>query len=247
MRAIIVANWKMYPESAAAAKKLLEATKKAIEPYKALSTIVAPPAVFVRELSKGRGRIAFASQSARAEQNGAFTGDVSLTQVKDARCTYALVGHAERRARGETNEDTSAQLQTALALGLSPILCIGERERSADGRHFAFVKEQLRAAFAAVKAPSIKKLMIAYEPVWAIGAAKPMTPRDMHEMSIFVRKTMVELLGPAAMEVRILYGGAIDATTARPMLEDGDVHGLLVGRASVDAAAFKGLITAIGS
>lgn len=247
MRAIIVANWKMNPESFVAAKRLLEATKKATEPYRALSVIVAPPAVFVRELSKGRGRISFAAQSARPEPVGSCTGDMSLAQMKDARCSYALVGHAERRARGESNEDTSAQLQAALTLGLSPILCIGERERSADGRHFAYVKEQLRAAFAGVKAPSIKKLMIAYEPVWAIGAAKPMTPRDMHEMSIFVRKTLVELLGATAMDTRILYGGAIDATTARPMLEDGDVHGLLVGRASVDATAFKGLITAIGS
>ncbi len=247
MKAIVVANWKMHPETAAAAKRLLEVTKRAAASCKGLTIIVAPPSIYLREIAKARGKLACAVQSARAEKEGAFTGAISLVQAKDARCAYALVGHAERRAAGETNEETSAQLQEALALGISPILCVGERERSADGRHFATVKEQLRAAFAGVKSASIKKIIIAYEPVWAIGASTPMTPRDMHEMSIFIRKSTVELLGPAAMDVRILYGGAIDATNARAMLADGDVHGLLVGRASADATALKALLASIGA
>lgn len=247
MKAIVVANWKMHPATFRDAKKLFDGVKKALAPLRSVTAIVAPPALYVRELAKAKGRIAFATQSARPESEGAFTGSVSLSQMKDAHCAYAIIGHAERRAAGETNEDTSAQLQAALALGLSPILCIGEKERSADGRHFAVVKEQLRAAFAGVKAPSIKKLMIAYEPVWAIGAAKPMTSRDMHEMSIFIRKSMVELLGTAAMDVRILYGGSIDATNAREMIIEAQVHGLLVGRASVELSEFKALVASLAA
>lgn len=247
MKTIIVANWKMHPATSRDAKKLFDGVKKAIAPHKSMTVIVAPPALYVRELSKARGRVALAAQSARPETEGAFTGSVSLSQMKDAHCAYAIIGHAERRAAGETNEETSAQLQAALALGLAPILCIGEKERSADGRHFALVKEQLRAGFAGVKPASIKKLMIAYEPVWAIGAAKPMTARDMHEMSIFIRKTMVELLGSAAMDVRILYGGAVDATNAREMVIEAQVHGLLVGRASVELSEFKALVASLAA
>lgn len=247
MKAIVIANWKMHPETAAAAKRLLDATKRAAAAARGLTVIIAPPSIYLRDIAKARGKLGCAIQSARAEKSGAHTGDVSLAMAKDARCAYAIIGHAERRAAGETNEETSAQLQEALSLGMTPILCVGERERSADGRHFAAVKEQLRAAFAGVKAPSIKKSIIAYEPVWAIGASTPMTPRDMHEMSIYIRKTMVELLGAVAMDVRILYGGAIDATNARAMIEDGDVHGLLVGRASVEAPALKALFAAIGA
>ncbi len=248
MKAVVVANWKMHPQTFKEAKKLFDGTKKAIEAAKGVTVIVAPPAVFVRELGKGyRGRISFAAQGARAESEGAFTGDVSLAEMKDARCAYAIIGHAERRAKGETNEDAAAQLKSALALGLSPILCVGEKERSVDGRHFSFIKEQLRSALSGIKPADIRKILIAYEPVWAIGAAKPMTPRDMHEMSIFIRKCVVESVGEPGMDVRILYGGSIDEHSARPMVEHGDVHGLLVGRASVDIGVFSAMLGSLGS
>lgn len=248
MKAIVVANWKMHPQTFKEAKRLFDGTKKAIEAAKGVSVIVAPPAVFVRELSKGyRGRIAFATQGARAEAEGAFTGDVSLAEMKDARCTYAIIGHAERRAKGETNEDAAAQLKASLTLGMAPVLCVGEGERSADGRHFSFIKEELRSALSGIKPADIKKLLIAYEPVWAIGAAKPMTARDMHEMSIFIRKCVVESVGETGMDVRILYGGSIDEHSARPMIEQAQVHGLLVGRASVDIGIFSALLESLGS
>jgi len=248
MKAVVVANWKMHPQTFKDARKLFDSTKKAIETARNVSVIVAPPSVFVRELSRGyRGRIAFAAQGARAELEGAFTGDVSLAQMRDARCTYAIVGHAERRARGETNEDVAAQLKASLSLGLSPILCVGEKERSSDGTHYAFIKEELRSALSGIKPSDIKKILIAYEPVWAIGAVKPMTSRDMHEMGIFIRKCVVESIGDAGMDVRILYGGAIDQNTARPMIEEAHVHGLLVGRASLERGVFVAILESLSA
>lgn len=243
MKAIVIANWKTHPKSFAEAKKLFVATKKAADLSKSVSLIVAPPALFLRELARGyRGRVSFCAQAGLPETVGAHTGEMSLAQFKDARCTYALVGHAERRAKGETDADVSAQLQQALALGMTAVLCVGERARSADGQHFAFVKEQLRSALAGVKPASIKRTLIAYEPVWAIGAGTPMSSHEMHEMSIFIRKTAVESLGTPAMDLRILYGGSIDEHTARPMVEDAQIQGLLVGHVSTDAAAFSALI-----
>lgn len=243
MKAMVVANWKMHPRSFAEAKRLFAATKQAADRVKRIQLIVAPPAIFLREITKGyRGRIAFAVQSARAEEEGAFTGSISMTQAKDARASFALVGHAEMRAQGETDDDTRFKVSAALSLGMTPILCVGEKERGHDGAYFVRVRQQLRAGLADLKPAQIKKVIIAYEPVWAIGAPMPMTPRDMHEMAIFIRKSVVEIAGTNGMDIRILYGGAIDDTTAPSMMRDGDVAGLLIGRASVDAKEFAALL-----
>ncbi|MBV9159788.1 MAG: triose-phosphate isomerase [Candidatus Kaiserbacteria bacterium] len=247
MKSLIVANWKMNPATYAEAKALFDATKKHLEKTRSISLIVAPPAIFLRELSKGyKGkRIAFAVQSANAEKGGAFTGEISLEQAYDSNADYALVAHAERRAAGETNEDARKKVIGALDLRMTPVLCIGETSRDEGGSHFTHVKEQLRIALSDVPAQKITKVVVAYEPVWAIGATKPMNGRDMHEMAIFIRKSIVATHGQEGLGVKILYGGSIDETNAVEMLQTGDVDGLLVGRASSDARKFGLLISAI--
>ena len=250
-KVIVVANWKMHPSSFVEARRLLESTKKALERTRRVFLIMAPPALFLRELTKSTTRrsstLAFAVQSARAESEGAFTGAISLTQAKDARVAYAIIGHAERRAQGESDTDVHAQVMAALTLRLTPIVCVGEKERTQDGGYFMHVREQLREALVDVKKTQVKKIIIAYEPVWAIGAPQPMAPRDMHEMSIFIRKTLVEAHGAGAMDTRILYGGAIDETNAPAMIREGDIAGFLVGRASADARKISALLSALSS
>ncbi len=239
----------MNPPSFNEAKTLLDATRKAGDKAKQVSIVVAPPSLYLRQLRllyKGK-RIAFCAQSANAEVAGAFTGDISLTQVRDAKATYVLVGHAERRAGGETNTDTKKKVAAALALSMTPVLCVGETVRTNSGEHFAIVAEQIKVGLEGVQKPMIKKVLIAYEPVWAIGASRPMSPRDMHEMAIFIRKTVVGIHGEVGMQMRILYGGSIDETTAVEMCKDGDVEGLLVGRASSDSRKMTALILALGT
>ena len=247
MKSLVVANWKMNPATAREAKKLFEATKKAIDSSSHVSFVVAPPALFFRELRSGyKGkRISFAAQNARAEDGGAFTGELSLGQYKDAGASYVIVGHAERRAMGETNDDTRKKVAGALSQKIIPILCVGETVRSANGEYFNVVKEQLRTGLADVAPGKLSSIIIAYEPVWTIGGSHAMGPRDMHEMAIFIRKTVVELKGEAGMNIKILYGGSIDDTSAGAMLRDGDVHGLLVGRASEDADRLTALLESI--
>jgi triosephosphate isomerase len=247
MKSIVVANWKMNPASMKEAKRLFEATKKAIDIAKKVTLIVAPPALFLRELSttyKGK-KLSFASQNVHFELDGAHTGEVSLPQVVDAKVSYVLIGHAERRAMGETNEDTAKKVTAAISAKIMPILCVGETIRSSDGEHFNFVRAQLMTALAGVAPAKLGKILIAYEPVWAIGAPKPMTPRDMHEMTIFIRKAIVDQHGQAGMNIRILYGGSIDETNASTMVMEGDVHGLLVGRVSTDAKKLASLIQSL--
>jgi triosephosphate isomerase len=124
-------------------------------------------------------------------------------------------------------------------------LCVGEKERTAASTYFDFIKEQLKVGLADVTAPKLSRVVIAYEPVWAIGATTPMSSRDMHEMAIFIRKTIVGLFGEKGMLVKILYGGSIDALSAPDMLTHGDVAGLLVGRASTTAQSMTDLVRSL--
>lgn len=237
MKTLVVANWKMQPATYKEAKKLFEATKKAAEGASTISLIVAPPALYLQPLAslyKGK-RIAFAVQNAHTEIVGAYTGEVSFEQAHDAKASYAIIGHAERRAIGETDDEVRAKVRAAIAEKMIPILCVGEKQRGTDGSYFTLIREQLRVGLADVPSNKLTSVIIAYEPVWAIGAAKSMSARDMHEMAIYIRKSIVELYGQAGMSMRILYGGAIDETNAAEMMEYGDVSGLLIGRASADA------------
>jgi triosephosphate isomerase len=247
MKALIVANWKMNPDTLKAAKKLLEATKKAAAGAKGVSLVVCPPAVFLRDLAGTRGKIAFGAQNVHFEHRGSFTGEISPVQVKDAKAQYAIVGHAERRAMGESNDDVRKKVDAALAANLTPVFCIGERERGQGAEHFEFVREQIRTGLSEEAGKKLSKIIVAYEPVWAIGASRAMEPREMHEMSIFIRKTLVERYGSAGHSIVILYGGAVDAGNAVHMLRDGDVAGLLVGRASTDVQTFPHLLQAVAA
>ena len=155
-----------------------------------------------------------------------------------------IIGHAERRAQGETDVDTRAQVASALAAGMTPILCVGEKSRGDSGEHFEVVRAQLQTGLADAGS-KIKKIIVAYEPVWSIGAETAMSPRDMHEMAIFIRKIIIDAHGEVGHAVKIIYGGSVDESNAIIMLKEGDVHGLLIGRASQDSKVFWSLLHAI--
>lgn len=247
MKSIIVGNWKMKPATFKEAKKLFEATKKAAEKCPAISLIIAPPALYLRELASNyRGkRISFAVQNAHAEASGAFTGEISLPQARDAGASYVLVGHSERRAMGETNDETRKKVAAALRERLTPILCFGERLRAQGGEHFGTVAEQVRAGLGDVPATKISKVILAYEPVWAIGGETTMSPRDMHTMTIFIRKTVVGIYGDAGHKIRILYGASVGEKNAAAMAHEAHVHGFIVGHVSTDAERFTALLKVI--
>ena len=246
-KTIVVANWKMNPSTWREARRLFEATKKVAEKAKHSFVIVAPPVIFLRELSGTyRGsRLVFAVQNAHFKANGAHTGEISLAQAKDARAAYAIIGHAERRASGETNDDAGRKVASALALKMIPILCVGESARTESGEQFNVVREQLRAGLADVPASALGRVLLVYEPLWTIGTPTTMNPSEMHQMTIFMRKCAVETHGESGRALKILYGGGVDGKSAGAMLIEGDVRGFLVGRASVSASEFAKLLQAI--
>ncbi len=235
----------MNPSSWKEAKKLFEETKKAAGKARSVSVVVAPPALYLRELSKLARSIPLAVQHAHADEGGAHTGEISLAQAAESKATYAIIGHAERRAQGETIEDTNKQILSALAHKMTPILCVGESTRSIQGEYFETVRSQVKGALTTVPQNRIATIIIAYEPVWAIGAPRPMAPRDMHEMGIFIRKTIVQGWGDVGHAVTVLYGGAVDSTNAAQILDEGDVRGFLVGRASAEPEKIKALIQSL--
>lgn len=245
MKTIVVCNWKMNPPTWKEAKKLFDETKKAALKARSVSVVVAPPAIYMREIAKLARAMPIAIQHARAEEGGAHTGEISLMQAGDSKASYAIIGHAESRARGTTDADVNKQVLVALALKMKPILCVGESSRTIQGEYFDVVKTQIRTALSTVPSNKVGTIIVAYEPVWAIGAAQPMQPRDMHEMGIFIRKTIVQGWGDVGHGVTVLYGGAVDSTNAAEMREMGDVRGFLVGRASAEPNKIKALIQSL--
>jgi len=247
MKAIVVANWKMNPQSFADARRLFIVTKTIAERMKKVDIIVAAPTIFLRDLRKGyRGkRVSFAAQNMHWMEHGSYTGEISATQLKDAGIQYVLIGHAERRAMGETNEVIARKMETALKAGLKVIFCIGEKERDATGRYLHVIREQIEHGLRNVQKKYVKNIIVAYEPVWAVGKDKAMDGQEMHQMSIYIRKTLVGLFEKAGMDTPVIYGGSVDEIKELEVLTDGEVQGLLLGRASIDPFVFPKLIGAI--
>lgn len=232
----------MNPETLKQAKNVFEATVAALINMRAVRAIVAPPAVFLHALKVGyRGRtISFAIQNVHFDTHGAHTGDVSARQAKDTGASYAIIGHAERRALGESDDDVRKKVKTTITEGMSAIVCIGESDRDHSGVYLEFIKKQLITALIDVDKKQTKKIIIAYEPVWAIGAAEPMKTTQMHEMTIFIRKILWEKYGRVGLTVPILYGGSIlVGKEAERMAKESEVNGFLLGRISIDPVSIK--------
>lgn len=243
---IVVANWKMSPSSFPIAKKLLDDIRRGLKRGSA-KVVICPPLIFARELAHSyRGqKISFGAQDISEESGGSFTGEVSAQMVREAGLAYCIVGHSERRARGESETIVNKKMIRSLEAGLSPILCIGERERDAGGRYLATVAGQLRSAFAGVAKKDARKALIAYEPIFAIGgsARDALSPRAIEEMALYIRKLLVEMFGrESGLLVPVLYGGSVEPENGRQILWEGGVDGYLVGHASLSASDFSALV-----
>ncbi len=237
----MVMNWKMNPLTEAQAKTLLTATKKFLP-----GAIIAVPMLFLAEAAKRKTKsICIAAQDGHWEDSGAHTGDVSMAQIRAAGATYAIVGHAERRAAGDSNEVVGEKVGAAIEQGLIAIACVGESVRDEQGEYLLHIQAQLAPILAATQKSKRAKLIIAYEPVWAIGAPEPMRPHDMHQMTLFIKKILIEHFGASGRSVPVLYGGAVTPENVHEMMEGGEVDGFLVGRASIDPAQIKAFGAAI--
>jgi triosephosphate isomerase len=244
----IAGNWKMH-KTVAEAKALTRGIRQGVAPGRRAEVALAPPytalAAVAEELAGSDIRLA--AQNAFWEKQGAFTGAISPLMLADVGCHYVIIGHSERRQHfGETNATVNRRLKAVLESGLAIILCVGETldEREAD-QTFEMVRTQLREGLAGVTAGA-DRLVIAYEPVWAIGTGKTATPQQAQEVHGFIRSLLREFMGSAAEAIRIQYGGSVTPDNAATLLAQPDIDGALVGGASLKPELFLPIIAAAG-
>jgi triosephosphate isomerase len=166
--------------------------------------------------------------------------------LKNLGCEFVIVGHSEERARGDTDEVVSKRIARILEAGMTAVVCVGERSRDESGAHFDFLKDQVKNSLAGIAADAVRRIVVAYEPVWAIGAKEAMPPEQVYEMSLFVKKAFADIFGSeAGLKLKVLYGGSVNFRNAGEILKTGKVDGLLIGRESVNLPGFMELLKAV--
>jgi len=243
---IVIGNWKMNPLTVKEAEKLFSDVAKIVSRTKKTEIVLCPPFIYLTELAKIRTtKVKLGAQDAFYETVGAFTGEISGEMLYEVGVRYVILGHSERRALGESNNEVNKKIKSALASGLRPILCVGESERDHNHGYFSLVKTQIEECLVGISKNSIAKIIIAYEPIWAISSTldrKDATADDSREMTIFIRKILSDKFGKDAKNMRIIYGGSVTERDAQDFIENGGVDGLLPGRTSLDAKKFSEII-----
>lgn len=239
MKKLIVANWKMNPESAEKARELFNTVKRGAKNTKA-EVIICPPFLYL-PLLKG---LPLGAQNVFYKEKGAFTGEVSPLMLKDLGVEYSLVGHSEsRKYLQETDDIVNKKLHECLHDKLTPILCIGEKEGESKEE---VVHGQLAKSFKGISAHDLKKVIIAYEPVWAVGTGKNCSIDETLQSVVLIRKIISDMYNRQTTDyIKILYGGSVNAKNAAGYLKKSGVDGLLVGGASLDAGEFTNILKAV--
>ncbi len=243
---IIAGNWKMNT-TVAEALDLVKALLPRLEAVGGVERVLCPPFISLEPLRQalGNSAVQLGAQDLFWEDKGAYTGEISPVMLAPL-CHYDIIGHSERRQYfGETNETVNKKIVAALKHNLKPIVCVGENlaQREA-GLTAGFVAEQVREGFAGV--PSLERVVVAYEPIWAIGTGRAATGAMANEVTALIRQTLAEMFGAqAAAEVRIQYGGSVTAANIAEFIAQPDIDGGLVGGASLDVASFAGIAKAV--
>jgi triosephosphate isomerase len=247
---IIVGNWKMNLDRSGAVALARDVAKRA-KGFDYVEVAVCPPSVYVdavAQVLKGTP-VGWGVQNVYHQPNGAFTGEISVAMVQDLGCQYAILGHSERRQfLGETDDQINRKLLVVLAaVGLTPIVCVGERlEQREAGQTLDVIRRQIEGSLAGLSAEQMGRVVVAYEPVWAIGTGRTATPEQAEEVHLALRTILQERYNREVAEsVRIQYGGSVKADNARKLLAQPNIDGALVGGASLKAGEFMGIVAAV--
>ncbi len=247
-RSFIAGNWKMF-KTMSQAIALADGLKRACGDVQGVDVAVAPPftSLYVVFQAIQSTPISLAAQNLFHESEGAYTGEVSPGMVRDAGCDYVILGHSERRQYfGETDAMVNKKVRAALSVELSPILCVGESlDERETGRTFEVVDRQVREGLHGCSEEEMGRVVIAYEPIWAIGTGRTATPEQANEVHAHIRNLLDSLYHTEiAAKTRVLYGGSVKPSNAQDLLNQPDIDGALVGGASLEAESFAGIIRA---
>ncbi len=245
MTPMVAANWKMYkgePEAVAWTEEVCQHLVPGVQ------AVVFPPATAltaVRQAAAGRP-LALGGQNAFYEPEGAYTGEISPQMLWAAGCRYVLVGHSERRyIFGETDREVALRLRAVLSTELTPMLCVGEQIEDYDrGDYHGAIQRQMGVALKGLEAEEVSRLIVAYEPVWAIGTGRAATVVEAERAADIIRQVIRRLYG-SDLEVPIVYGGSVVAENVRSFVEVAHLDGVLVGSGSLDAGAFRALVAEV--
>ncbi|TCP24855.1 triosephosphate isomerase [Scopulibacillus darangshiensis] len=243
---IIAANWKMH-KKLSEAKAFVKEVKGLVPPADSVDAVVCAPALFLSNLieeTEGRD-LKVGAQNMHFEESGAFTGEISPMMLADIGVDYVVIGHSERRAMfAETDESVNKKVHAAFRHNIIPIVCVGESlEERENGDMKQVVKQQVTKALDGLSADEAKVVVVAYEPIWAIGTGKSASAEDANEVCRFIRQTLVDLYDQVtADEVRIQYGGSVKPENIQTFMAQSDIDGALVGGASLVAKSFLQLL-----
>lgn len=246
-RALIAGNWKMNTTIAEAQALAAEVVRVSAK-FTDRDVAVAPPFTALAAVAKilGKTPVRLAAQNVHWETSGAYTGEISPAMLTDVGCSMAIVGHSERRhIFGESDELINRRIKGALAHGISPVFCIGETlDEREGGRTFAVLENQIRCGLAGVDITGTPELIIAYEPVWAIGTGKTASADQAQEVHSFIRGLIGEIYEKTlAGQTRILYGGSVKSDNINILMGEADIDGALVGGAALAVESFAGIIS----
>lgn len=253
MRKLIIAgNWKMNAGTAEEATTLAKGIAEKYGQTDAVDIVFCPPFTSLREVKSAIAgtKIGLGGQNLYPKANGAYTGEISAEFLLDTGCQYVILGHSERRTYfKESNEFINEKVKFAFANQLIPILCIGETEQEREaGKTEAVCEDHLRGGLAGLTPEQVKSMVIAYEPVWAIGTGKTATPEDAQAVHAFCRGVVADMFDQATADaVRIQYGGSVKADNSNTLLTQPDIDGALVGGAALKADSFNGIIANCGA
>lgn len=243
---IMAGNWKMY-KTAREAVDFVTRLQKELGDVKEAEVVVAPPFVALAPVAERLSgtAIALAAQDCYWEEEGAYTGEVSPPMLRDVGCRYVIIGHSERRAYfGETDETVNKKVYALLSHDLHPIVCVGESlEERERGDTVQIVERQVKEGLKGLDETAIRAVVIAYEPLWAIGTGKTATPEQAQEVHAFIRGLVSSIFNPAvAEEIRIQYGGSVKPDNVDELMAQADIDGALVGGASLKVDAFARIV-----
>ena len=253
-RPLVAGNWKMNlsaPQGVALVQNIDEFYRDFASEGREVEVVVAPPFTAIHSVATvieiDKLRLGLGAQNMYWEPEGAFTGEISPTMLADARVDYVILGHSERREHfNETDEVINRKVKAAIKYGLKPILCCGESlETREEEETLPFIEEQIREGLAFLTKTQVSGLVIAYEPIWAIGTGKTATPKMAEEVCFHIRETLDDLFGTTiADNTRILYGGSVNAHNAELFFAEDNIDGALVGGAALAAGSFNPIIAA---
>ncbi len=244
-KVLVVGNWKANPDTLKLAKDNLTAVKKISARNKNVDIVICPPVIFLESLKSNSRPITLGAQDIFTEPSGPFTGYIGYEALRDTKVKYAIIGHSERRESGESDGDINRKIKTALSIGITPIVCVGEKHRDANLEYLSYLKTQLHSAFKEVAKSSVQKIVIAYEPIWAIGkhAKRDAKPSEIEEMVIFIRRVIGDIYHTKSVPpIRIIYGGSVSPNNVADIYISSHVDGFLVGRASLTPKIFGEII-----